>query len=361
VVPLTLLGAACKRAEPVQAPILAPAERSQITPEVHTVIDALRTGAVEPVATWMTPELRGRVPLRDLDAASHRLREQFGTPVGILEEHTHREGDLQWYSGLVAFRRWTPEGSQVAPILVQFATDSQQRLARLLIREHWFIDKVDPPAEAYVPVTRFHFPARGTWYVLHGGRNRSTNYHHGHSGQRFAYDLVVKHNGRQRPPGAPKVNASYYTHGKELLAPAGGTVVKAINDVPENAPGERGRAGGNGVVIDHGFGEFSSMWHAIPGSVRVKVGDRVENGQVIAKAGNSGRSSGPHVHFHVSHRTGKRGENERFGLPAPFVDVYVEDRWYPQKMPVRGQYVRRSDEDKRTAALTSAPRVYLDL
>jgi murein DD-endopeptidase MepM/ murein hydrolase activator NlpD len=37
----------------------------------------------------------------------------------------------------------------------------------------------------------------------------------------------------------------------------------------------------------------------IPGSLRVKTGERVKRGQVLALVGNSGNSTEPHLHFHI--------------------------------------------------------------
>jgi len=52
---------------------------------------------------------------------------------------------------------------------------------------------------------------------------------------------------------------------------------------------------GGTVLIDHGFGLTSSFLHM--SRLEVKVGDRVERGQVIGAAGMTGRASGPHVHW----------------------------------------------------------------
>ena len=51
------------------------------------------------------------------------------------------------------------------------------------------------------------------------------------------------------------------------------------------------------VVIDHGYG-YSSLY-AHNSQIKVKVGQRVKRGEVVALAGNTGRSSGPHVHYEV--------------------------------------------------------------
>lgn len=310
------------------------------------------------VRQWMTPELRSRLSVEALDEAAAHLGREFGPSVGVLEERTHHEGKLLWYSGLWVHRR---EGKRpvATAVLYQFALDERRQLARLLIREHWFLETVKPPAEAYLPVTRLHFPGAGEWTISHGGRSTSTNHHYKTVVQRFAYDIVVKKNGRRKQPGTPSTdNRSYYCYGREILAPAAGTVILAVNDVRENIPGQAGKKGGNGVVIDHGFGEFSSLWHAIPGTVRVQVGDEVTPGQVIAQAGNSGHSSGPHLHYHLSTR-GRRGGD--FGLPAPFVDVWHDGTWHEMYEPTRGDALRNDPPAGITRRDQAAgPRVFVD-
>jgi murein DD-endopeptidase MepM/ murein hydrolase activator NlpD len=71
---------------------------------------------------------------------------------------------------------------------------------------------------------------------------------------------------------------------------------------------------GNYIVIDHGNGEFSQLGHLKNGSVTVRTGDRVRQGQVIAQAGASGTSLFPHLHYQLVTRPGVDGE----GLPPRF-------------------------------------------
>jgi murein DD-endopeptidase MepM/ murein hydrolase activator NlpD len=54
---------------------------------------------------------------------------------------------------------------------------------------------------------------------------------------------------------------------------------------------------GNATIIDHGWGVYSGFWHQK--EIKVKVGDRVEPGQVIGLIGGTGRVNGPHLHWEV--------------------------------------------------------------
>jgi murein DD-endopeptidase MepM/ murein hydrolase activator NlpD len=54
---------------------------------------------------------------------------------------------------------------------------------------------------------------------------------------------------------------------------------------------------GRTVVIDHGFGIKTRFAHL--SEAKVRVGDRVDRGDEIGKIGNSGRSTGPHLHYEV--------------------------------------------------------------
>lgn len=349
----------CKPGElrpPDQASLKA---RSELMPEADRLVDGLLLGRVSELHAWMSPALKTVVRPPELAATGERLRSRYGQPIGILEEQIHKEGELTWYSGLVVHAR----GPVGAPnrsfrlVLYQFAITPDRALDRLLVREHLGFEQIKGPARRYSLVTRLHFVSTGEWTVIHGGPRRMTNYHHNHRGQRFAYDMVVIKGGRGKPVGGTG-NKDAYCYGYPVLAPAAGKIVKAINDVPENRPGTKGEAGGNGVVIDHGFGEFSSLWHMIPGSVRVKVGDRVELGQELGQVGNSGRSSGPHIHYHVS--TGPGGKQGELGLPAPFVDVYVDGAWFERKTPVRSDRVRRTATDRQEAKQRARAEVLLE-
>ncbi|MFJ2829225.1 M23 family metallopeptidase [Streptomyces sp. NPDC087263] len=80
--------------------------------------------------------------------------------------------------------------------------------------------------------------------------------------------------------------------GTQVIAAHGGTVVKA----GPNGAGD-GSAYGNAIVIKHGNGTYSQYAHL--SRINVKVGQVVTTGQRIALSGNTGNSSGPHLHFEI--------------------------------------------------------------
>ena len=156
---------------------------------------------------------------------------------------------------------------------------------------------------------------RGEWAAFNGPSNASGHRRlvlaldgHTASGQRFAIDfLQVDSLGSSRRPGTEaSKNSNYYAYGTELLAVADGVVAATKDSIPENVPGGRAvkidliTVGGNFVGIDIGGGKYALYAHVQPGSLRVKVGDRVKRGQVIALLGNSGNSTEPHVHFQIA-------------------------------------------------------------
>jgi hypothetical protein len=126
--------------------------------------------------------------------------------------------------------------------------------------------------------------------------------------QRFAIDYVQVDSAGRTFSGDRASNASYYAQGEDALAVMDGVVAATKDSIPENVPGVNSRAvpitletvGGNHVILDIGGGRYAFYAHLQPGSLRVRTGDRVRRGQVLGLVGNSGNSTEPHLHFHLS-------------------------------------------------------------
>jgi hypothetical protein len=151
-----------------------------------------------------------------------------------------------------------------------------------------------PPVDP-VPIAS---PLADEWLVGQGGHSELVNYHCVTSTQRNALDILQTRNGVSHTPGSTELT-SYNIYGKPVLAPAAGTVTFVLDGRPDQAIGSADGhyQSGNNVVIDIGGGRYVLMAHLSPGSVQVKVGDHVELGQQIAKVGNSGNTTEPHLHI----------------------------------------------------------------
>lgn len=75
--------------------------------------------------------------------------------------------------------------------------------------------------------------------------------------------------------------------GSDIVAAASGTVIISTYSV----------SAGNYIMIDHGGGVFTVYMHC--SQLLASVGDKVSQGQVIAKVGSTGYSTGPHLHFGI--------------------------------------------------------------
>jgi hypothetical protein len=149
--------------------------------------------------------------------------------------------------------------------------------------------------------------------------------------QRFAIDYVKLGDDGRTFTGDRLKNENYHAYGVDALAVADGRVVEVKDGIPENIPGPTSRAvpitletvGGNHIILDLGGGRYAFYAHLKPGSLRVRLGDRVRRGQVLALVGNSGNSTEPHLHFHLSDANSPLGAE---GIPYALESLEIVGR-----------------------------------
>ena len=195
------------------------------------------------------------------------------------------------------------------------------------------------PYDDYVLQTPLRLPLEGAWEVLWGGRTWDDNRHASMSEMRFALDLWQRRGGVSFANTGTR-NDDYFAWGQRVVAPAEGVVVAAVDGVPDNVPQRAvpGSVYGNFVVIDHGHREFSLLGHLRQGSVRVRTGQRVTTDAELARVGNSGMSTEPHLHFHVM--DGRNWKTAQ-GLPLVFERVERNGEVVDRVEPKRGDVLRR--------------------
>ena len=141
-------------------------------------------------------------------------------------------------------------------------------------------------------VYRYPLPWRGGPFKLTQGANGK--YSHFTPKGRYAMDIAM-------PEGTP------------ILASRSGMVVKTEN----HQSGRGNNPSGNYVRILHDDGTMGVYLHLMRGSVSVREGQRVEAGTAIARSGNTGNSTGPHLHFVVQRNVGLALESIPFNFAQP--------------------------------------------
>jgi murein DD-endopeptidase MepM/ murein hydrolase activator NlpD len=158
--------------------------------------------------------------------------------------------------------------------------------------------------------------------------------------QRFAIDYMRLDDQGRLVHGDEADVHNYPNYGAEILAVADCMVVATLDALDNQIPGKLPdpatitveNVDGNHIVMALGGGRYAFYAHLEKGSLRVKAGDKVKRGQVLAKLGNTGNTSAPHLHFHVMDSASVLGSD---GIP------YVID-----KFDTRG----RIDHDRFAAA-----------
>ncbi|MFJ7953862.1 M23 family metallopeptidase [Lysinibacillus sp. NPDC096418] len=157
-----------------------------------------------------------------------------------------------------------------------------------------------PESDQNYTKNTYIMPIKDEWFVVWGGTNEFLNYHYVHESQRYAYDLIIMQDGKSYKDSINK-NGNYYAFSQEILAPADGKVVKVLEGIEDNIPGEMNSSQpeGNCVIIEHENNEYSMLAHLKQNSIVVKEGEVVKQGQLIGLCGNSGNSTEAHLHFQV--------------------------------------------------------------
>jgi urea transporter len=182
-------------------------------------------------------------------------------------------------------------------------------------------------------------PFHGEWYINQGQKGAYT-----HKGDwADAWDFVILDKESSQFKNEGNLLTDYYCFGQNVISPADGTVIVAEDGIEDNIVGEVNtlKNWGNTLIIKHAEGLYSKLCHLQKGSVSVRVGDNVHYGQVVGKAGNSGRSPFPHLHFQLQ-TTPYIGSKT---LKYPFY-AYVEDGTNIKTFsyPAQGQKIKPVEE-----------------
>jgi hypothetical protein len=208
-------------------------------------------------------------------------------------------------------------------------------LNRHLIPQYWAMIWVRfkygfnlPSKENYTCKNDYILPFAGKWCVEEGGVTKNLSVAWSEMSQRYAYFFTIINDDGTYYRHDKTVVENYLCYGKDILAVADGVVVKASKNHPNSkTDGETIHMDtwdmkGNHIIIRHNSDEYSYVGKLMPGSVTVNVGDKVKQGDVIARCGNSGYSAAPCLQFQLQ---SSKNFDISAGLPIAFTNIKTED------------------------------------
>ncbi|HET6431255.1 M23 family metallopeptidase [Dyella sp.] len=234
------------------------------------------------------------------------------------------------FNPLYSWGKDVPLGTMRLDIALDAGETSEKVLATLDLHPR----RYENHAKLILPVTGRTFIHDGHDYVSHHRRldvtgGMATALGIDTNMTRYAYDFVIVDEKGRMYRGDGEKNEDWYGFGTPVVAPADGVVVAMSDGQPDNTKSHKALKLsmeafmanhnlplGNFVILDHGHGEFSTFAHFKNGSVAVKKGEHVRQGQQIGQMGFSGDAFLVHLHYQL-----QRDANWGEGLPSYFSDV----------------------------------------
>ena len=146
----------------------------------------------------------------------------------------------------------------------------------------------------YFPIS---LPVHGMWKISQAEDGEFT-----HRGEwKYAWDFVITDKNDKEFKNKGDFVVDYLCYGKTIIAPASGAVVEVVDGIEDNTIGDMDVLNnwGNTIVIKHADYLYSQISHIKKDSFKVKKGNFVKKGEILALVGNSGRSPYPHIHFQL--------------------------------------------------------------
>jgi murein DD-endopeptidase MepM/ murein hydrolase activator NlpD len=323
-------------------PVMSPAARNR----ARQVFELFQSGNSAALYTAFSPQMQKAGTAAKLADLSKKISIGWGREQKMLGENF--VPDL--LAPNTVYSRFSQFSKIKDPIFTVMSVDELGKLQLLYFRP-------DPPTGSryadYKGVTKLRLPFNGDWFVYQGGRLYYQNQNAHMDAERFAMTFAVLKDGRPHSGDGTR-NEQFYCFGQPVLAPADGTVVQVNGTYADNPPGRpaQGLPSGNRVLIAHGNQEYSLMTHLKQYSVKVKLGAKVKQGDVVAECGNSGDSPVPHLEYRLQNTNGVPLPQT---LPAQFVDYVADGVPVAAGEPVRGQTVHNAAVPAPPAAPPPTP------
>ena len=143
----------------------------------------------------------------------------------------------------------------------------------------------------------------------------------------LSYKIFQGYNGRETHRGENSLDFGLKI-GDEIHAAFGGKVVKIEQGNSGRCARPECAENNNYVVIEHQDGSFAEYVHIIKNGARVKIGEEVKAGQLIAISGDVGYATGPHLHFSVfiPDKSGRKTIKTKFKINDGNKSEFLDDQ-----------------------------------
>jgi len=196
-------------------------------------------------------------------------------------------------------------------------------------------------------------PFLGEWEVYQGFNGEHTH----REAWRHALDFYMTEAGKSFQ-GRGLSLEDYFCFGLPVVSPVHGMVVRAMDALPDNRPGEVDVKNnwGNFILIRLQSGLHVLLAHLRQHSLKVKEGEYITPGKEIAACGNSGRSPQPHIHLQVQNEANLSSPTHNFHLTN--VLKRIDNRLLEYQLvatPKEGETVQASKQDDVLAGRLHLP------
>jgi murein DD-endopeptidase MepM/ murein hydrolase activator NlpD len=311
----------------VPYPIMSEAAKQR----ARQLYDYFAHAQFKPLYENFSPEMKKNLPEAKLTEASKQMGTQLGSPTETIAE-SFIPDMLQPATLYMRTMKYT-KGK--VPVTTAVGVNEQGELTAMNFQPT--PDTPRDPYADYQDTARLRLPFDGSWTVIQGGRNIYENGFAASDEERYTVWFVFTKDGRPFD-GDGKRNFDFYCYGQPVLAPAAGKVMQVTNTMPDHPPGHPTDvpSQGNKIVIAHGNQEYSLIPYLKQGSIKVKPGQHVKQGDVIGQCGDTGSSIAPHVEYRLQNTPGFPTPAT---LPAQFVDYTADGKEVKIGEPLRGQIV----------------------
>ena len=180
-------------------------------------------------------------------------------------------------------------------------------------------------------------PFLGEWFVSQGQEGNITH----RDKWKYAWDFELKDSNNKSFKNNGSRLEDYYCYNKVILSPADGIIEEVFDGIRDNKIGDINLENnwGNSVIIKLADYFYCQLSHLKEGSIKVKRGDAVRSGQIIALCGNSGRSPSPHLHLQLQTEPELGSGTVKYPIGQFLIRMDEGFRFKNYEIPAEGEYI----------------------